>query len=256
MAKSGIGVEFCSLPEEIPIFPLTGALLLPGGQLPLNIFEPRYLKMVDAALGAGRWFGMIQPDQTNTETVSNIHPLFNTGCLLRIHFYVMRAPLILIYLGQEEVAINRPIEEYVHHYETLKYDTTYIDQQHKRHKRSTPTQNEATLSLQQQSRNQQHVDLEFSAHGRIFNLRLKRDYSVFHNDLEIEDGAGNSILSDHDLSHIYEGYLETPDDGLETKEAQERLAKMEAEVAITGFLARFRAVRARKWSKSRFLKRF
>ena len=146
---------------------------------------------------------------------------FSALIILRIHFYVMRAPLILIYLGQEEVAINRPIEEYVHHYETLKYDTTYIDQQHKRHKRSTPTQNEATLSLQQQSRNQQHVDLEFSAHGRIFNLRLKRDYSVFHNDIEIEDGAGNSILSDHDLSHIYEGYLETPDDGLETKEAQD-----------------------------------
>ena len=84
MVKPGIGVEFSSLPEEIPIFPLTGALLLPGGQLPLNIFEPRYLKMVDAALCAGRWFGMVQPCQTNTETVSNIHPLFNTGCLGRV----------------------------------------------------------------------------------------------------------------------------------------------------------------------------
>ena len=84
MVKSGIGVEFGSLPEEIPIFPLTGALLLPGGLLPLNIFEPRYLKMVDAALCAGRWFGMVQPCQTNTETVSNIHPLFNTGCLGRV----------------------------------------------------------------------------------------------------------------------------------------------------------------------------
>jgi len=84
MVKPGIDVEFSSLPKEIPIFPLTGALLLPGGQLPLNIFEPRYLQMVDAALCAGRWFGLVQPCQANTETVSDIHPLFNTGCLGRI----------------------------------------------------------------------------------------------------------------------------------------------------------------------------
>ena len=68
MLKSGINIGLDALPEEIPIFPLTGALLLPGGQLPLHIFEPRYLAMVDAALESGRWFGMVQPQQTNTET--------------------------------------------------------------------------------------------------------------------------------------------------------------------------------------------
>ena len=50
------------LPTEIPIFPLPSALLLPGGQLPLNIFEPRYLAMVDDALGQPeRLIGMVQP---------------------------------------------------------------------------------------------------------------------------------------------------------------------------------------------------
>jgi Lon protease-like protein len=50
------------LPKEIPIFPLGGGLLLPGGRLPLNIFEPRYLAMVEDALAAkGRLIGMIQP---------------------------------------------------------------------------------------------------------------------------------------------------------------------------------------------------
>ena len=44
------------------MFPLPGALLLPRGKLPLNIFEPRYLAMTEDALGAGRMFGMIQPD--------------------------------------------------------------------------------------------------------------------------------------------------------------------------------------------------
>ena len=50
------------LPTEFPVFPLTGALVLPRGKLPLNIFEPRYLAMVEDLLGAGRMFGMVQPD--------------------------------------------------------------------------------------------------------------------------------------------------------------------------------------------------
>lgn len=49
------------LPETIPLFPLSGALLLPRGGLPLNIFEPRYLNMVDDALGGERAIGMVQP---------------------------------------------------------------------------------------------------------------------------------------------------------------------------------------------------
>jgi len=49
------------LPDRVPLFPLSGALLLPSGQMPLNIFEPRYLAMVDAALSGDRVIGMIQP---------------------------------------------------------------------------------------------------------------------------------------------------------------------------------------------------
>lgn len=48
-------------PAHVPIFPLSGALLLPRGQMPLNIFEPRYLAMIDAALTGDRLIGMIQP---------------------------------------------------------------------------------------------------------------------------------------------------------------------------------------------------
>jgi Lon protease-like protein len=53
--------SFADLPQTIPIFPLPGVLLLPGGKLPLNIFEPRYLAMVRAALAGPRLIGMIQP---------------------------------------------------------------------------------------------------------------------------------------------------------------------------------------------------
>ncbi|ONG51623.1 peptidase S16 [Pseudoroseomonas deserti] len=51
-----------SLPAVVPVFPLTGALLLPGGRLPLNIFEPRYRAMIEAALAAGRLQAMALPD--------------------------------------------------------------------------------------------------------------------------------------------------------------------------------------------------
>jgi len=55
--------SFEQLPETLPIFPLAGVLLLPGGKLPLNIFEPRYLAMVFDALAGHRMIGMVQPVQ-------------------------------------------------------------------------------------------------------------------------------------------------------------------------------------------------
>jgi Lon protease-like protein len=72
------------LPELIPVFPLPGALLLPRGQMPLNIFEPRYLAMVDDAMRSGhRLIGMIQPDIIHTERRDR-PTLFQVGCLGRI----------------------------------------------------------------------------------------------------------------------------------------------------------------------------
>ncbi|TAJ35242.1 MAG: peptidase S16 [Reyranella sp.] len=55
--------SFEQLPETLPIFPLSGVLLLPGGKLPLNIFEPRYLSMIFDALAGHRMIGMVQPVQ-------------------------------------------------------------------------------------------------------------------------------------------------------------------------------------------------
>lgn len=69
--------SFDALPAEIAVFPLPGALLLPGGRLPLNVFEPRYLAMVTDALGQGRMFGMIQP-QGEGEALARV------GCLGRL----------------------------------------------------------------------------------------------------------------------------------------------------------------------------
>jgi Lon protease-like protein len=59
--RSPFDPGFADLPRTLPIFPLPAVLLLPGGKLPLNIFEPRYLAMVRAALAGPRLIGMIQP---------------------------------------------------------------------------------------------------------------------------------------------------------------------------------------------------
>ena len=71
------------LPNEFSVFPLPGALLLPGGRLPLNIFEARYLAMVQDALGLGRVIGMIQPDPSRPITPTG-PGLYRVGCLGRI----------------------------------------------------------------------------------------------------------------------------------------------------------------------------
>jgi hypothetical protein len=72
------------MPGTIPVFPLEGALLLPRGQMPLNIFEPRYLEMVDDALRDGhRIIGMIQPDLRHAGT-SVAPALYKVGCAGRI----------------------------------------------------------------------------------------------------------------------------------------------------------------------------
>jgi Lon protease-like protein len=70
-------------PSVIPVFPLPGALLLPRGQMPLNIFEPRYLAMVDAALRTDRVVGMIQPDADGGGTALT-PKLYRVGCAGRI----------------------------------------------------------------------------------------------------------------------------------------------------------------------------
>src|SRR5210317_314679 len=104
MAGGIFDPEFDQLPMRIPIFPLPSALLLPGGQLPLNIFEPRYLAMVTHALATPtRLIGMVQPldhhaggdianDDIANDNIANddgadAAGLFETGCAGRLSFF-------------------------------------------------------------------------------------------------------------------------------------------------------------------------
>jgi Lon protease-like protein len=82
---SAVASPLETLPETIPVFPLAGVLLLPGGRLPLNIFEPRYVAMIDDALaGPQRVLGMIQPAETGAVGIGDTPALYPIGCLGRI----------------------------------------------------------------------------------------------------------------------------------------------------------------------------
>jgi Lon protease-like protein len=112
MAVFHPGVE--DLPGEFPVFPLPGALLLPRGKLPLNIFEPRYLAMTEDALSLGRMFGMIQPDVSLPEAASG-PALFRVGCLGRLSSfsetddgrYLITLTGVIRFVIAEEVQMRR-----------------------------------------------------------------------------------------------------------------------------------------------------
>ncbi len=82
MKQNSFTPNFDALPRELPIFPLPGVAVMPGTQLPLNVFEPRYLKMVFDTLGGHRMIGMVQPQQgeDDNEPVS----VYRTGTAGRI----------------------------------------------------------------------------------------------------------------------------------------------------------------------------
>jgi len=107
------------LPGQIPIFPLPGALLLPRGQMPLNIFEPRYLAMVDDALTGGhRLIGMIQPDAAHPGDESRPN-LYKVGCVGRItqiaetgdDRYLLQLTGIARFRVEEELTVTTPYQQ-------------------------------------------------------------------------------------------------------------------------------------------------
>jgi uncharacterized protein len=107
------------LADVIPVFPLPGALLLPRGQMPLNIFEPRYLAMIDDALRSGlRLIGMIQPDSAHPGSADKPN-LFKVGCVGRITQiaetgdgrYLLQLTGVARFRLDEELAVTTPYRQ-------------------------------------------------------------------------------------------------------------------------------------------------
>ena len=109
------------IPAVIPVFPLPGALLLPRGQMPLNIFEPRYLEMIDDALGdRHRLIGMIQPDAAHPGPDPEARPnLYKIGCVGRITQiaetgdgrYLLQLTGITRFRIAQELAVDTPYRQ-------------------------------------------------------------------------------------------------------------------------------------------------
>ena len=107
------------LTDVIPVFPLPGALLLPRGQMPLNIFEPRYVAMVDDALLSGhRLIGMIQPK--SADPAADMKPsLYKIGCVGRITQiaetgdgrYLLQLTGIVRFRIEEELTVSTPYRQ-------------------------------------------------------------------------------------------------------------------------------------------------
>ena len=72
--------KFEDLPKEIPIFPLSNFIIFPETAVPLNIFEPRYIQMINDSMKSNRMIGMIQPKKNS----KNRPDLYNVGCLGKI----------------------------------------------------------------------------------------------------------------------------------------------------------------------------
>lgn len=73
-----------ALPSRLALFPLSGLMLLPFGHVPLNVFEPRYINLIDDALRGSRIFGVIQPMQSQVDPVSDDAELYTVGTAGRI----------------------------------------------------------------------------------------------------------------------------------------------------------------------------
>ena len=122
-----------SLPDRIPIFPLPGAILLPGGRLPLNIFEPRYLAMTRDAMKGARMIGMIQPRDPDSDDFEP--PVFQTGCLGRIvdfsetgdGRYLIALSGVCRFNVVEELSRDTPYRQVMADYEPFKDDFTAGD---------------------------------------------------------------------------------------------------------------------------------
>ncbi len=116
-------VKSDDLPETVPVFPLPGALLLPEGHLPLNIFEPRYLAMIDRALASDRLIGMVQPALHAIDRGTEGGALSSVGCLGRItsfsetgdgRYLISLTGVCRFRLLKEVDAAGKPYRSFVH----------------------------------------------------------------------------------------------------------------------------------------------
>ncbi len=120
------------LPQVIPVFPLDGALLLPGGRLPLNIFEPRYLNMVDDVMAGDRIIGMVQTRPGGDRERPSLAPV---GCAGRITSfaetsdgrYLITLTGLCRFQPGDELPVQTPYRQALARFEPYESDLAEVD---------------------------------------------------------------------------------------------------------------------------------
>lgn len=133
MQRNPFTPPFDKLPVTIPVFPLEGAVVMPGTELPLHIFEPRYLQMVFDVLGIHRMLGMVQPIAADRS--EDVPALSTTGCAGRVKWFsetddgrilVVLTGVCRFDLGKE-LATTRPYRSVVANWQRFAVDYDDLD---------------------------------------------------------------------------------------------------------------------------------
>lgn len=136
MQKNPFTLPFDKLPVTIPVFPLEGAIVMPGTDLPLTIFEPRYLHMVFDVLAIHRMLGMVQPAVAGAP--QSVPALSATGCAGRVKWFseTEDGKLLIVLRGVcrfdvgEELATTRPYRRVVADWQRFAVDYEEPDATH------------------------------------------------------------------------------------------------------------------------------
>ena len=131
-----------NLPKIIPIFPLSNFIIFPKTAVPLNIFEPRYLEMVNDSMKAEKFIGMVQPKTTQNFDNSKLPILHKIGCLGKINSfketddgrYLIELKGIIRFEIEKEINSNKKYREvevnfnnYLHDLDEKKEDLKFSD---------------------------------------------------------------------------------------------------------------------------------
>ena len=168
-----------NLPKKIPIFPLRGVIFFPETNLPLNIFESRYLKMVNDTLKNNKFLGMIQSKQTDGE-------VYQVGCLGKIDEHnrtedgriLINLKGIIRFKIDQELKTNEPYREFLVNYETFKNDMNSKKIKLKKEKLEEVIDNSKILFKKQGIQINWSALSELSIEKQIYNLAMISPISV------------------------------------------------------------------------------
>lgn len=170
MPRSPFFPTFSTLPKTLAIFPLENAVVMPNAEIPLNIFEPRYLNMVEDALATHHLIGMVQP---NPSISGSPMPVYRTGCAGRITAYneTNDGRIVLALTGVCRFDINAELET-TRGYRQVEPDWSRYAIDFETNASRVVKDRLRFFGALRQYFNQNNLDTDWNALERISNLQL------------------------------------------------------------------------------------